>query len=215
MCISGDRGDFVGEIDKLHGQNISGIVNQLKIEGIGEVQWSLQDTEGKTQTLRLPAYFVPKSKQRLLSTAILCHTYPDKQIQVTANCWTISDPSSAPIDIHINPMNNLLMMNCYRLPAVMNLATSFAASVSTTHKDNMNLSEPQKELIRWHNRLGHAAFKTVQFLLRTGALASTQAQKSLHTRAANLSKENVPKCAACQFGVRWRTVPKMIWCLLG
>ena len=31
-------------------------------------------------------------------------------------------------------------------------------------------------------------------------MASTQAQKSLHTRASNLSKESIPKCAACQFG---------------
>ena len=97
-----------------------------------------------------------------MSTSVLCNAYPNKRITVNANCWIICDEDEtvAPIDINVNPVNNLPMMHCYKLSEAINLATSFATSVSTTHRENFNLSEPQKELICWHCKLGHANFKT-------------------------------------------------------
>ena len=47
MCISGDKRDFIGKIEPLTNAVVKGIVSGLKIEGIGRVQWSVLDTEGK------------------------------------------------------------------------------------------------------------------------------------------------------------------------
>ena len=46
--------------------------------------------------------------------------------------------------------------------------------------------QPQKELLQWHHRLGHMGFKKIQYLMRTGVFANTEATNSLHTSAWKL-----------------------------
>ena len=40
----------------------------------------------------------------------------------------------------------------------------------------------------------------MQHILQTGALAGSMAAERLHYRAGKLVRDNLPKCAACQFG---------------
>ena len=70
--------------------------------------------------------------------------------------------------------------------------------VTTVSSENNNLTESQKELLRWHQRLGHLEFKKIQHLMRSGILSHTSRTRSLHTAAAKLKE--FPKCAACLFG---------------
>ena len=91
------------------------------------------------------------------------------------------------------------MSTCMRKNSLNQLAVNFLEHITTTHNNNFNLSEPQKEILRWHYRLGHIGLRTVQFILRTGALAGLQANERLHYRAGKLIGNNLPKCAACQF----------------
>ena len=74
--------------------------------------------------------------------------------------------------------------------------------MNNVHHANINLTEPEKELLRWHQRLGHISIKKVQFIMRTGILASSEKQKRLHIAASKLEKP--PLCAACQFGKQRR-----------
>jgi hypothetical protein len=60
-----------------------------------------------------------------------------------------------------------------------------------------NLSEAHKELLRWHFRLGHLGFAKIQFLMRSGVLATSQAMRRLHTAASKINPP--PKCVACQY----------------
>jgi hypothetical protein len=62
---------------------------------------------------------------------------------------------------------------------------------------NNNLTEAEKELSRWHFRLGHLSFRRIQFLMRSGALSASESARRLHTACARLI--NPPMCAACQF----------------
>ena len=66
----------------------------------------------------------------------------------------------------------------------------------------MSLSEAQKELVRWHDKLGHISYKRIQGLMRSEVLAHSQATRHLHTAACKLT--DLPKCAACQFGKQKR-----------
>ena len=43
-------------------------------------------------------------------------------------------------------------------------ADALVATISEVHETNHNLSEAEKELLRWHYRLGHIGFKKIQFL---------------------------------------------------
>ena len=199
QSVTFDKRDFVpGSIRKLpRGASIKGIANNLRIEGIGKVMWSVLDTKGNLTTLCLPAYYIPKLHQRLLSISSFTQTYPDSTITVTANSWTISKGNKS-IDIHIDPRNNLPTSTCFRKQAIAQVAANLGESV--VHLNNQNLNEPQKELLRWHYRLGHAGFRTIQMLMKSGVLAATEGARRLHTAASKLLHSDLPKCSACQFG---------------
>jgi hypothetical protein len=50
----------------------------VAITGRGHVAWSFLDTKGMLRTLKLPAYYVPASGMRLLSTTSLLQHYPNE-----------------------------------------------------------------------------------------------------------------------------------------
>ena len=83
----------------------------------------------------------------------------------------------------------------------MEAANTLINTVSTTAATNTNLGPAEKELLRWHNRLGHIGMWKV-LLMRTGVLATSEATRRLHTAASKLS--NLPLCSACQFGKQRR-----------
>ena len=206
MCVTFDKNDFVGPIKPLpKGSSIQGITNNLKIEGVGTVIWSLLDTNGTLCHLKLPCYYIPKIKQRLLSTSVFTKTYPKSLISVSNNSWSVTQESKS-IDIYINPRNNLPMSKCYRHQGLQTAAANLGESI--IHSNNLNLTEPQKELLRWHYRLGHIGFRTIQFIMRTGALASSEGMRRLHNAASKIQPSDLPKCSACQFGRQTnRSVP--------
>ena len=159
--------------------------------------WSLKDSQGNPRDLHLPCHHIPRLKQRLLSTTVFSKAHPDSTITVNNNHWTVKKKGEA-IDVFINPRNNLPTSTCYRKKAVHEAAASLGESI--THHCNFNLSEPQKELLRWHQRLGHVSLKTVQFILRTGALAKSDSMRRLHSAASKIQTNDLPKCSSCQFG---------------
>jgi hypothetical protein len=86
----------------------------------------------------------------------------------------------------------------YRYDAVEAGPQALTAAIAITIDANANLSEPEKELLRWHARLGHLGFRKIQFLMRTGILSRSESTRRLQVAACKLSRP--PKCAACQFG---------------
>ena len=76
---------------------------------------------------------------------------------------------------------------------------------SVVSASNINLSPAEKELLRWHQRLGHIAFNKVQHLMKTGVLGFSEATKRLQRTACRLQPI---KCAACQYAKqRARSAP--------
>ena len=50
----------------------------------------------------------------------------------------------------------------------MEAANTLVNTVSTTAATNTNHGPADKELLHWHNRLGHIGMRKVQFLMQTG-----------------------------------------------
>jgi hypothetical protein len=203
-CITFDKEDFVGPFKPPSTITyLKGISSGLRIHGQGHVMWTITDSHGQLRILKVPAYYVPKSQVRLLSTAALLQKYPDETIQVRHNELTLSgsveDPTRGAITAYINPSNNLPISTAYRYNGISAAPMALSTTITNVHESNLNLTEPEKELMRWHERLGHASFAKVQFLMRSGVLAFTRRQKQLHATACRLTTP-LPKCAACQFG---------------
>ena len=84
-CCSFDKNDFVGPLTPVEGNAIcKGITSGLRIEGVEHVLWSVLNTSGKLRYLKLPAYYIPKIKQRLLSTTVFKKMYPDNRITINS-----------------------------------------------------------------------------------------------------------------------------------
>ena len=211
ISISPDATDFndtlrpPGAITQL-----KGIARGLHIKGQGYVTWAVHDANGNLRMITVPAYYVPAIKVRLLSTTSLLQTYKDETITVEAHQLTLSgiegDPTRGSVVARVNPQNNLPTSDAYNSSDPFKAAEALVATISEVHASNHNLSETEKELLRWHYRLGHIGFKRIQFLMRTGVLAQTEASRRLQTAACKIITP--PKCAACQYGKQHlRSIP--------
>ena len=181
---------------------LKGVASGLKIGGVGEVLWTVMDSSGMLRSLKLPALYVPDARIRLLSIQSLLQTYKGEQVELSAHELVLSgipgDELRRSIRVQVLPSSNLPTSYGYEYGGLSTAVDVLSATVSQVHLNNINLSDPQKEWLRWHERLGHMSFARIQSLFRTGVLARSEAQRRLHAMVCKLT--NPPMCAACQFG---------------
>ena len=206
VSISPNKADFISIAKPAQPIQLRGIARGLNIQGQGTVAWCLYDANGTLRTLHLPAYYVPSVSVRLLSTTSLLQTYANESIKVLANRLILSgeasDATRNPIIAMVNPTTNLPTSEAYNPNDTQVATMAMNATITEVHEANHNLSEPEKELLRWHYRLGHISFRKIQFLFRSGILSRTELSRRLHSAAYKLM--TLPRCAACQFGKQHR-----------
>ena len=183
MCVSPCKDDFVGPLTAAPWNlRLQGIAKGLSIKAMGHVLWTVIDAHGRLRHLKLPAYYAPDAPCRLLSTTVLLQTYKPERLHVTAESMTLmgmaGDPTKGPVEAKVSPLNNLPITTCYRYSGIADSSIHLAQDINAIHSQNMNLSEPEKELLRWHQRLGHISFRVVQFLFRMGVLAQSVKQEA-------------------------------------
>jgi hypothetical protein len=201
MSITFDRSEFVdGEYEVLPpDRTLTGISDtQVKIEGVGMVSWSFVDTKGTIRTLVLPCLYVPSIQQRLLSTSSLLKQYPKESISITKGKMVFSGTTANSIQANIDASNNLPTTKLVEPSVEAAKKKEMQTLVAVVAEANMNITEPEKELLKWHQRLAHIDCNKVKFLFRTGVLAHGEASRSLQTAASKIRTN--PRCAACQFG---------------
>ena len=207
VTVSPHRKDFVGEFSKPPiAIKLKGLAKGLNIEGQGHVMWLMLDTSGMLRAIKVPAYYVPGCTVRLLSTSSLTQTYPDEKIVIEEGKLTLSgspgQPTRGSVIALVDPTNNLPTSQAYRYDCIDTPVKALQTTMTEVCAANHNLSEPEKELLRWHFRLGHISCRKIQALMRSGVLSHSQATRSLHTAASKI--QNLPKCAACQYGKQCR-----------
>ena len=203
ICITPDRSDFLSYSSRADINKVKGLADKrLKVAGVGDVLWSMHNVNGTLRHFKLRAYHVPHCGTRLMSTNVLLNTYEGEHVTVTSSSLELSgmdnDDTRGAIMVHNNPITRLPTATGYRYESTTLPAEQLCHVINTVHDGNGNLNEAQKELIRWHQKLGHIAFAKVQHLLRTGVLSNTERSRRLQTAACKI--QDVPKCAACLFG---------------
>ena len=203
ICVTPERSDFTTYTSTTDVKEVKGVGGiSSSVIGQGEVKWAVYDVNGALRTFTLQAYHIPSSKTRLISTSSLLRAYRGEHITINENSLKLSgiknDPTRSQVMVFNNPVTHLPTTTAY-LPADTGIPErELYNTVATVSENNHNLSESQKELLRWHQRLGHLDFNKIKHLLRTGVLSHTEGTRSLHTAASKLTE--VPKCAACLFG---------------
>ena len=125
--------------------------------------------------------------------------YPEEEVKISNGKFVLSgSDSTKSIEAYIDGNNRLPTSELVDSSAIENRNKAMNATITVVSEANRNLSEAEKELLRWHYRLAHIDMNKVKFLFRTGVLARGEGSRSLQTAAAKL-KSN-PRCAACQYG---------------
>jgi hypothetical protein len=118
----------------------------------------MQDTLGNLRMIKVPAYLVSRIKVRLLSTTSLLQAYPGETITIEAHQLTLSgtaDEARGQLITRVNPDNNLPTSDAHCSSDTPKAVAALNITLNTVHESNLNLTEAEKELLRWHHRLGH------------------------------------------------------------
>ena len=203
ICVSPDRNDFIKYNTSVDITEVKGVgTKNSTVVGQGTVEWSIHDVNGSLRKFKLKAYHIPTCKARLISTSSLLKAYQGEYITIDENSLKLSgingNPHRSQVVAFNNPVTHLPTTNGYNSRDASIPNNALYNVVSTVSQDNHNLSEAQKELLRWHQRLGHLDFNKIKHLLRTGVLSNAERSRHLQTAASKI--EHNPKCAACLFG---------------
>ena len=217
-CITPNRGDFVGTYTKTNSNaSVDGIGKGLHVAGFGHVAWTFKGEDRMYRTLKLPCYHVPSSNTRIASVGVVLKSYPGEDIKIDGNMLRLSgNPAErrSAIVVPYCPTSRLP----FALAEIRGADSESGPQVykrqltnpmekvkpirSLTESSNYNLSQAEKELLRWHYRLGHIGMQRVQWLFRRGCLSSSHLSRQQQQAAAKLCKG--PLCTACQYAKQRR-----------
>jgi hypothetical protein len=198
VCITHERNDFTSPLilpDKP--MVIGGLAHGLAMEGKGTVDWTFLMDDGHFWTVSLEAYYVPQGGRRLLSPQTI-----DQQLKTgatfsidgetgTLSLKNLHTGHTSSVTANLDKRTNLPLYSCINGRDLSQRRTEL--NICIADEANQNLAASQKELLKWHFRLGHLNYTAVQMLLRGGFLGDTSLQKA----AANCEH---PKCSSCQYG---------------
>ena len=212
-----NKSEFIN-FKKTMGKNIGGIANDLAIEGEGTVKYLVYASDGTPITLQVEAYYVPSlsSSTRLISPQDIgtdtgkdgLVVFPRRGSKIETATLYIVDPSfdgdfatlssHTNVSLLYNPSNCLPELSA-QVPNYCNLALNACKNVADDA--NLNLNVHQKELLKWHYKLGHIGFKHLQWLIRNNRIP-------VSGNAKLIASCDLPKCAACEFGKAHRRPTK-------
>ena len=185
-----------------------GIAKGLKISGFGIVEYSVRSESGRMIALQAQAYCIPGLPKdlRIIPPQGICtpegykgtfiaHCHDEQDGYAELNLkedkpgWQKAKPVER-VNVKYDPNNNILTHKSILPNQREKEVKALTSAVCVTNEANQNLTPSQKEILRWHFRLGHIGFQHVQWLIYTGRLKVQGNSKAV----ANCER---PKCAAC------------------
>ena len=210
------KNDFVGDIRPADISDLQGLSASTVVVGVGTVRWTIKDVFGTTRSMLTEAYYVPAASIRIFSPQQYFQEQDAGEFWCNAKRSVLTLADGSVLEFPYNPGSNLPLM----LPDMadpmgltfedrqtfMTLGTS--AFLSVADEVNQNITASQKELLRWHWRLGHANFHWIQ-RLATKLRKSPEgfANPILKTKTPSVSSCPAPLCSACQMAKQSRRNP--------
>jgi len=213
--------DFVTPIRPCDIKSMTGITDSVQVEGVGEVKWLIRDMHGKPGLIRVQAYYIPKATIQLFSPQSYFQKHSSGSCYFDANItkFTHSDGSVLTFESTSNLESNLPLL--WPIDLSVNLSSNvftlgplghraLEAKLSLLGNSNRNLTNEQKELLFWHQRLGHAGQGWLQSLMRPSKPVIGERLESIipikQPKTASCSK--VDPCQACAMSKQSFQSPK-------
>ena len=174
VCISPHRSDFISY--KESKMKIRDLSSSNTVAGEGIICWSMQDENCNSVHVELLGYNIPTAEVRLLSPQVLLKTI-GRYSRQTIRGIDINLDNGIKMNSVFCPRSNLPLLplaiaesskQCFWTQAFSYSAASFQdlnLICNVVHQANANLSQSQKELLLWHQRLSHASIKWIQALM--------------------------------------------------
>ena len=199
VCLTPTRDDFITYSDC--NVEIKDLSSKNKVAGRGLVQWTVLDRDGIPCSLQVEAFHVPHAEVRLLSPQRLLKAVGGTGFITNLRVGlTLGNGRKLQADFCKHSLLPILPM--FDGPGVSGSPLDNVFSVETEHikwylaaenslgrdpdcdilvPENKNLSDSEKEFLRWHERLSHASFSRIYLLMRTrNWLSSDVDGMSLH-----------------------------------
>ena len=206
--FTNDQSDFIDDPEPCN-MDIGGFIgDETAAQGMGTVLWYVKDEKGQQQALKTHAYYVLKGTQRLFSPQRHFRDWETKHKKDSPGRFGVSSQNAYFTDKE----GWTLRWTLRELPIIMGTqkrdkALRFECDLEANNvlnEDNPNLSTSQKELLLWHQRLGHVGFGWLQRLMRhqtgTNDQEGYEIPPCIPTTHPNTRKCQAPVCATCQYG---------------
>ena len=204
------KSDFVEGTFEVIKEEAGGFVGSAPVEGVGEVAWKVLDDDGIERELRTLCFYVPKGNRRLFSPQ--SHFQQKNPIvsreergyfQVKARTYVYQDPDGWKVSHSFRSDENLPLGGIVNGPEA-NPGTLDDIDVHdrVLDDDNNRMNKGQKELLLWHQKLGHIGFQHLQQLMRS---TKKRPNPCIVPKVDAAKDCEPPLCAACQFGQQKRT----------
>ena len=215
--------DFVGEIQPAEFGELNSLDGKIQVHGIGNVEWLIEDMNGTVRVLRTQALYVPSAGVRLFSPQSYFKENLAGSLLCTHDKCALTLPDGDRLEFPYQPGSKLPLMltesmlrpdqpkKPSSLVHVLNVSDvsdgepAVEAQPSVLSPANLNLTGSQKELLLWHQRLGHADLKRVQALL--GQPRDEKGRQVLFPINKRVTTCDPPKCDACQYAKQKRRQP--------
>ena len=165
VSVSPHAKDFVSWIHRTKGRNkLSGLSNNTEVAGVGIVEWTVKDDRGRSIISALAHITYPSATVRLLSPQQYFKEQNDGKMTVTSTGASFQFPTTKNVlTFHLIDGGPDLPMSYVH---IADTSTPRALINSVVAEQNTNLTGPQKELLRWHFKLGHFNLQWLQSLTR-------------------------------------------------
>ena len=215
--------DFVDTIEPADLDSLRSLDGNIAVHGMGPIELTIQDMDGIIRTIRTQALYVPTAEVRLFSpqsffmenkggSLTCCH----KKVVLTLpdGCsltfpWQL--PSKLPYMLTTEMLQSKASAKCYGFtmrdlkPPLVQPAAYTHALPNILDPSNLNLTGSQKELLLWHQRLGHCDMSRIQALF--GVPRDNISRQVLFPSNPRMTTCTLPKCEACQYAKQKRRLP--------
>jgi hypothetical protein len=230
-----DPNDFIMDIRPESSVSVTGFTgSEATAIGSGTVRWIIQDRNGVPITIETEAYFVPTSSRRLFCPQNHFQNREEQNHRTSQGHLTAgstwfnffdNDGTASPrwelVSLPLLQGSN--NQNCHPTTATADYCTEcsptscyncssaderLAVHPTVLSDSNENLSGPKKELLLWHDRLGHCGFGRVQRLMRSRTVDEGNGNRHIPacipTCYERTRKFEHPICASCMYGKQQR-----------
>jgi hypothetical protein len=189
--VSPIKEDFIDMIPM--SKHLNGLNGGAEVIGQGTIWWTVYSDSGKQMVIETQAYYVPTTSVRLFSPV----PYFRQSSSKGGDGKFCLDEYGARFHFPHSMETITLALPDNALPSVFPITTPSsnddnAAFLSVLDESNIHLTNAQKQLLLWHQRIGHYGLQRIQSLFRPQYGREPRLEST-----TKLSSCEIPKCEAC------------------